>query len=384
MQNRQKGIVLPVVLIIMIILSILGLTLAGRLFFDVRAEKISEDQMQAHYLARSGLLITKNYLIQKQASLVTNSTTYIYGDLNSTDSSQTLSISNTMPASTYNILIKCDIGADNKIIAMESTGRFNGQIDKIKSVINFTVTGTVTEEEALASAADAIADGSPLEIPTVDGDAFLDARTVSFYDTSGKETSFIDSTGSIKNNVDLHSSNATDSVIYDATVMVNFKQHTSSLSTGAMFFANTGTSLYISNQATLSLAADFIGFYGDVKIENNNAKNDTHLYLNTMNSTLTENQLKTGGSNTLKYGLVYFGGNLYNGRSADILVKESDGTTNINGYYFFPDGIDLPSQSYRLIGASGIITNDLLSELNVPGTFQGTQAGTGDYMTYVP
>lgn len=113
MKNREKGMVLPIVLIIMIVLGVLGLALIGRMSFDARAEKISEDRMQAHYLARSGLLIARNYLQQNQPDLIANSTSYIYGNLNSTGSPQTLSISNTVPANTYNILIECKIDKDN-------------------------------------------------------------------------------------------------------------------------------------------------------------------------------------------------------------------------------------------------------------------------------
>lgn len=251
----------------------------------------------------------------------------------------------------------------------------------MNSTVNFT--GTLTEGEALQSAADAIADGKPLTIPSVDGKDFLDARNVSFYDDKGKQTFFIDATGLIKNNVELHSTKTTDSVIYDATVMVNFHQHVSLLSTGAMFFANPGTSLLVSNQADLKLAADFIAFYGDVKIQNNNDQDATDMYLKINNSTLTENLLKEDGSSTLKYGLVYFGKNVYTGRDANIPVKEKDNTTNLHGYYFFPDGIKLPSQSARLIPVKGI-TNSILSQLHIPGTFQGTQSGSGDSMTYEP
>lgn len=384
MKNREKGIVLPIVLIIMIILGVLGLALIGRMSFDARAEKISEDRMQAHYLAWSGLLVAKDYLQQNQTSLVKNSITYVYGNLNSTDSSQAFAISNSIPGSTYNILVKCEITNDNKVITMTATGSYNSQSDIIKSTLNLNADGTLTEGEALQSAADAIADGKPLAIPKVDGNSFLDARNVSFYDDKGKKTSFIDATGAIKNNVELHSTKTTDSVIYDATVMVNFHQHVSLLSTGAMFFANPVTSLLISNQADLQLVADFIAFYGDVKIQNNNDQDATHLYLKTNNSTLTENLLKKGGSSTLKYGLVYFGKNFYTGRDANIPVKEEDNTTNLHGYYFFPDGIKLPSQSASLIPAREIITSSILSQLHIPGTFQGTQSGSGDNMTYEP
>lgn len=45
LKNRQQGIILPIVLVIMIILSVLGIALIGRMTFDTRVQRFSEDRM---------------------------------------------------------------------------------------------------------------------------------------------------------------------------------------------------------------------------------------------------------------------------------------------------------------------------------------------------
>lgn len=365
MHKCSKGIVLPVILIIMLILSVLGMALIGRMNFDSKIEKISEDKMQAHYLARSGILIAKNYLLNNESNLADDQTYYLSGALDSDSPTQNFSVSALYPSiinSTKYIVVKCTVINTVPLkISLNAAGIKNGQ----KDIINSTLI-----DNSLADAAAKINAGTPLTSPAINGTTVLDAND--------PNVNFIDNDGDIKNHINLFTPNKGDSVVYSDKVTVNFNENESVLNTGAMFFDNTGTSLLVSNQAALNLSADFLAYYGDVCIADNNEKNDTHLYLRTLNSTLTEDQLITDGSSTLNYGLVYFANNVYTGKDTDVLVMESNGSDPLNGYYFFPDGVDLPSESDRLIPVTGI-TAALLGQLNIADTFRATE---GVDMTY--
>ena len=403
MKNRQQGIVLPVVLVILLIMSVLGIALIGRMTFDARAEKISEDQMQAHYLARSGILIAKKYLLeQEKKSLlsVDGIHYYLYGDLYPDSATAFTNITDGTVANNHNTVVKYNVVSKSPsatVINLTATGTVNGHKDTITSTYNLSKGPTVVEAED--SAADKINNNTPLTIPDPwadgipgeDGDIVVDSVEINFTDDDGD----VNQSDAHKGLYSPSKESPLSTIVYKDTLTIDFHQNVGFLHSITMFFAkghgsaNTSIrSLEVTKGAKLSLYSNFFGFYGNLFIDYDNKKSHVRLYTylsdprnTTYESTLTGDKI-VGGDPTKVYGLVYFedGVTLLPKHGSATEAKAKDNNI-LRGYYFFPNGVDLATNSNLLSPAGPTeIDGALLSNLQIGTTFQFTEVGAGSEM----
>jgi len=300
MQNRSKGIVLPIVLIIMLILSILGMAILNRSSFDNKAEKVSEDKMQAHYLARSGLEVGKK-IINNSTLSYSNQNFYFYGDLNNDASvaNWTLKMGALTTADeNHPIVVKSVLVSDNDY-KMTAKGTYRGQVDTI--VYNFTVGAS-----------------SSATLTNVPGNAL---------DASSTEVGWVQSA----NGKIIHDGTETVPVsFYGNNKVITLESRSATLEAPALYFTDTDTSLEVTNNSDLTLKTNFVSFAGDVLLSGNKLG---QLILN-INSTTpsTLNGSAIGGNNGKIYGLIYF--------HKKVLYKTTDSGLAA-GYYYFQNDIDL-------------------------------------------
>lgn len=339
MKNRQQGIVLPVVLVILLIMSVLGIALIGRMTFDARAEKISEDQMQAHYLARSGLEIGKKILYNPSLQYG-DKNFYLYGDLNNPDNWTLLngilptadSIRTNNPIVLESVLIS---GNNRK---MTATGLYNGQ----KATINFNFTvGSLNSDN--------------LEEPPTNALDAASAEVGWVHPTNGKIIH------------DKKSQSMPISFYVDNKIItLQRAKATTTLQSPSMFFKDNTTSLEVTNNSVLNLKANYVSFLGDIKLSGTHL-GDLNLFVNS-NTPSTLDGSEIDGIAGQKYGLVYFGKKVYTQKKNN---APNTYLSIVSGYYYFKNGIEIkdaiasPASDKKLIPVTDPISNlTIFNKLN--------------------
>lgn len=330
LKNRQQGIVLPIVLVIMIILSVLGIALIGRMTFDTRVQRFSEDRMQAHYLARSGLEIGRSI---GESDAYRNQAFFTYGNLLGSTSDWEFGTSSLPTAAqNYQVAISTEKDETTGRYKMTATGRYNGQ----KCVLNYTFPILSSSDGTLPSAD-----------PPVPADAIPASQTNPQWLAEG--------------NTVLNSSGESTIPVKFTGTALDYKNtgNVVTLKAPQIFFSFNNNNTTLTTMQTLNVYANLTAFYCKLDLD---SKNKSSLTLYTYNSTLYGQDI--GGSRNVKYGLVYF--------DSTVLMRGFPFTFTVNnvsktlgpGYYYFPEGTTVSVSPDSLIPISDPASVNL-SKLNI-------------------
>jgi len=338
--KNQNGAAMVIAIMVMLVLSILAVTFLNVSFFEEKTAINNEKHKQAYYLARSGQEIAYS-MIKKNQGELNSLPEYIYGDLNG---NFTLVRGTNNFQGHENESIVTVVEGLNGSGTITSYGNVDGIIEKI--VFTFTY-GTV-----LVPGAPPPQPPDGLNAGSADGDA------VTWYNS---------------NNGNISHGGGT----YDGPVLfqngshgavITLQNSSSTLSAYSMYFLDTPVSLEVSKNSTLTLIVDLLSFSGRVDIdEHNQSDYNGQLILRVNNSEILGQDI--GGQAGVKYGVVFFGNDVSLGGTPF-------GGIDANNYYYFPDGVNINSQSSidQLIKINDVGTVDLV-KLGISQTSGGINPG---------
>ena len=294
----ERGIALPVVLMVMIVLSVLGTALWQYSTADTVQVTVDEKKMQAYYLARAGAEATAQYIRNNPSSAAT-----LINDPK-TDPMYMSDGTNDYGNGTYEV----DVTGDPNNVKIESTGTVNDVKQTV--VITLTPTGGV---------------------PTTPSNA----RSATDLDWLNGQSHVIN-----------HGTH--EPVVFPVSYLAGNLQDYLKVNQDAEFEAS---SMYFEryvqiNSCTLTLHADEIIFRDDVEL-NTQGHNYSSLYLDISDhGTDGADIAELGGISGTTYGKVYFIGG----------IKYDNGTVVLSpGAYYFPINSSLPTDKdqYKHFEPSG-------------------------------
>jgi hypothetical protein len=268
---------------------------------------------------------------------------YIYGNIETPNGLEKVNstYSSGFTDSKVLVVITVTIDPDNEYmrhISIVSKGNVQGEIESVKYKFKYILSSGSSEPTP----------------PTVESGGAIDAASP----PSG-EPWYTSSTGNLINNPSGYSS--TVPVLFNEGVTISKESNSpADLKAPSMYFQNKPVSLFVKKNMTLVMVSNFISFSGSV-----NSGGSSDLELNIYSSTIDGSSIS--GVPGIKYGIIYLGGSL-------------SGSSISSGYYYFPSGINLYSQSSQLIRINGFdsIPSNILNMLNAqisPGS-GGVSNGT--------
>lgn len=316
--NNERGMALPLVLMIMLVLGLLGGALLQYSGADVKSVAREEKRLQAHYLARSGAVAVVAELDQLVGSLI-----WADGEFEK----QLVSDPVEMGAGNFTVVVMVKRKHDESEIEVEevrirSTGTIHDGTRFIKDKVELVLLTKVPGE---LPPADAIEEVFPEEFDFNDGW------------TSGTDSVADGGPGWVSNNGKVVGDGVfTDddgnyvSVRFENGIQVDHitGQQVFNWYTTYMLFENTPISLYVSQGNTIRLHADVIVFLGEVRLQQSGGNYGT-LSLHTINGE--------------QYGKVYF----YQG--VTYAQNKNPGTSSTvfvpAGAYYFWNGVVIDGRS---------------------------------------
>lgn len=310
--QNEKGFAVPLAIMVMLVLILLGTALWYYSTSETLQVARAEQDMKAHYLARSGMDITQETLRREKDNLLPASDRVFYfsGTLLN---NKTLTYATTQPNSTgKDVVIKVVWDASEKTGQIISTGYCRELNDEINCKFTYY-------------------DNEPL---------------------SAEDLGWIGNKGRVNN---VHDNNVQEKpVVWTYSVLINDGNNSETTFTApAMYFKDTHLSdgyvfsLKINaNSSNLILIADYISFKGNILLDKPKGDSKTNLTLRTNDSEISyanitdkkdlKGQAPLGDTN---YGLLYLGENLLTIDKSGKIAPMRAGLTK--GYYLFPHGIML-------------------------------------------
>lgn len=310
--QNEKGFAVPLAIMVMLVLILLGTALWYYSTSETLQVARAEQDMKAHYLARSGMDITQETLRREKDNLLPASDRVFYfsGTLLN---NKTLTYATTQPNSTgKDVVIKVEWDASEKTGQIISTGYFHELNDKISCKFTYY-------------------DNEPL---------------------SAEDIGWIGNKGRVNN---VHDNNIQEKpVVWTYSVLINDGNNSETLfAAPAMYFKDTHLnngyvcSLKINaNSSNLILTADYISFKGNILLDKPKSNSTTNLTLRANDSEISfaniaakkdlKGQTPLGDTH---YGLLYLGENLLTLDKSGKIAPLRAGLTK--GYYLFPHGIML-------------------------------------------
>ncbi len=80
-QNNEKGFALPVALLLLVVMTVMGITLVSISSGDIRANNEKDSTQQTFYAAESGVTVAKKYMVDNASTITGSSQRNLDGDL---------------------------------------------------------------------------------------------------------------------------------------------------------------------------------------------------------------------------------------------------------------------------------------------------------------
>lgn len=311
--QNEKGFAVPLAIMVMLVLILLGTALWYYSTSETLQVARAEQDMKAHYLARSGMDITQETLRREKEQLLDAEVDAVFYFSGLLLNDKELTYSLTQPSATAkDVVIKVVWDASEKTGQIISTGYFGELTDEINCKFTYY-------------------DNEPV---------------------SAEDLGWIGNKGRVNN---VHDNNVQEkAVVWAYSVLINDGNNSETTFTApAMYFKDTHLSdgyvfsLKINaNSSNLILIADYISFKGNILLDKPKSDSTTNLKLRTNDSEISfaniaakkdlKGQAPLGDTN---YGLLYLGENLLTIDKSGKIAPLRAGLTK--GYYLFPHGIML-------------------------------------------